>query len=77
MSSLMRIEHKLLVPKSLRDALITRGLGTPEVHIPSDMGPVVPIILGMWGPGSPNWGSPFHVDTGMSTFNTPHSSSVD
>ena len=44
-------------PKSLTDPHITRVLGTPGPHIPSDMlPPPVPISLGIWGRGSPNWG---------------------
>ena len=52
------------VPKSLKDPHITKVLGTPEPHIPSDMGPPVPISLGIWGRGPQIGGSPFHADTG-------------
>ena len=51
------------VPKSLKDPHITRVLGTPGPHIPSDM-PPVPISLGYGDRGPQIGGSPFHADTG-------------
>ena len=47
----------------MRSGNETSDMGAWGPHITRNMGTGVPISLGIWGLGSPNWGSPFHADT--------------